>query len=107
MQVESKSPEPKKMRVGQCAVNRVFGHPDRSRGNPVEATLKVSRRDPSQPSHKATARQATALGMASHRDPFPASPRFHDNNPVSLQRADQLSLLFAQNTRKNQPLSAL
>ena len=47
-----------------------------------------------------------ALRPSKNCDPFPASPHFHDNNPVSLQRADQLSLLVAQNTRKNQPLSA-
>jgi hypothetical protein len=47
-----------------------------------------------------------ALRPSKNCDPFPASPQFHDNNPVSLQRADQLSLLVAQNTRKNQPLSA-
>jgi hypothetical protein len=28
MQVKSKSPESKKMRVGSPAVNRLFGHPD-------------------------------------------------------------------------------
>src|SRR6266567_2179432 len=31
--------------------------------DPDKVTLKLSRRDPSRPSHKATARQATALGM--------------------------------------------
>ena len=31
--------------------------------DPGEVNLKLTRRDPSQPSHKATARQATALGM--------------------------------------------
>jgi hypothetical protein len=35
MQVESKSPEPKKMRFGQCAVNRVFGHPERQPRDPA------------------------------------------------------------------------
>src|SRR6266403_2080013 len=55
---------------------------------------------------KPTARQATALRMTSYCDPLSPTARFHYGDPVSLQRADELSLLVAQNTRKNQPLSA-
>src|SRR5438309_8008607 len=57
-------------------------------------------------SSRGSAHILCALPPSKNCDPFPASPHFHDNNPVSLQRADQLSLLVAQNTRKNQPLSA-
>src|SRR5207253_3352987 len=41
------------MRVAQCAVNRVFARPQRSRGLPLALALNVSHRDTSQPSHKA------------------------------------------------------
>src|SRR5437879_13535751 len=47
-----------------------------------------------------TAHRLCALPPSKNCDPFPASTHFHDNNPVSLQRADRLSLLVAQNTRK-------
>src|SRR5438876_8334825 len=53
MQVESKSPEPKKMRVAQCAVNRVFARPPAEPRSPAGVSLNVSHRDTSQPSHKA------------------------------------------------------
>ena len=45
-------------------------HPERSEAeskDPVEITLKLAQRDPSQPSHKATARQATSLDMTKRK----------------------------------------
>src|SRR5437763_7265206 len=94
MQEESKSPEPKKMRVGLCRV-KFF-----SRGG-AHILFAVS-----DILSDTSAGKLRRMRATQHRNPFAATTPFPYRDAISLQRPQQLWLLFTQNTGQNQPLRA-